>query len=97
MGSKREAFQAGHNPKLTPKSTEKVKPTIGDQSGINVGIISFISSAIRQPKTIPINPPNPVKVVASTRNCKIMSRCVAPRALRTPISLCQQSERSIQF
>lgn len=38
------------------------------------------------PKIIPINPPNPDNVIASIKNCVLMSDGFAPIALRSPIS-----------
>ena len=43
-------------------------------------------SASTPPVAMPTAPPTSVSVAASTRNCHMISRLVAPSALRTPIS-----------
>src|SRR5439155_5040963 len=86
MGSRRAAFQAGHNPKIMPMPTLARKPAAGAHKGTYDGMISFTSRVSNQPIAKPTNPPKPVSVIASIRNCQRMSLRRAPMALRTPIS-----------
>ena len=47
---------------------------------------------------MPRTPPTAVRVMASVRNCQRMSRRLAPRALRTPISRVRSvTETSMMF
>ena len=99
MGSKREAFIAGHIPKNKPMLTEARKPTTTDQSGTAEYQPSDRIRKVRdRPARIPSTPPVPVRVIASNRNCQVMSLRRAPMALRTPISRVRSvTETSMMF
>src|SRR5262249_13784782 len=86
MGSSRDAFSAGHIPKKSPMLVPTVKPATTDHTGtvegrlgMNVRIVTLSS----QPTTMPITPPDAVRVIASNRNCHVISLRRAPTALRT--------------
>src|SRR5881409_3442349 len=51
-----------------------------------MGVAAAIRRATTPPAIMPHTPPASVRVAASTRNCHRISRRLAPRALRTPIS-----------
>src|SRR5438270_1614767 len=74
---------AGHTPKNTPMATETVKPVISAHDGTfegSEGTNAPTAIVIRIEMTMPITPPAPVSVIASTRNCPTMSRLRAPSA-----------------
>src|SRR5271165_4308459 len=89
IGSSRAAFKAGHNPKNSPTLTATLKPATTDHIGTVEGRLSTrvrIARLSSQPKRMPIAPPDAVSVIASSRNCQMISLRRAPIALRTPIS-----------
>src|SRR5947199_10659271 len=84
MGSSRAAFSAGHNPKKRPTLVATLKPATTDHSGTVEGRLGTkvrMVSERSQPTRIPINPPEAVKVIASSRNCQVISLRRAPTAL----------------
>src|SRR6266446_3620296 len=100
IGSSRAALTAGHRPKVRPTPTA-VPKAISTQVGwrrAGKGEKALIRTATPPPMAMPRRPPAPVKVMASVRNCQRMSRRVAPRALRTPISrVLSVTETSMMF
>ena len=78
---------AGATPKTTPTSIAKPKDSATDQSGTMVVINLPTMSEKTNPNIIPIIPPNPDKVIASIKNWFLISRGLAPKAFRRPISL----------
>ena len=91
---------AGQTPKIRPMLTETVKPMIIAQAGTTA--LSELTMGIRNtmalPTIMPMMPPVPVRVMASKRNCQVMSRLRAPMALRTPISRVRSvTETSMMF
>src|SRR2546423_6936262 len=73
MGSRRAAFQAGHNPKIMPMPTLAKNPATGAHRGTYEGMMSFTTNDPSQPMAKPTKPPKPVSVIASIRNCHRMS------------------------
>src|SRR5881409_567403 len=71
-----------------PVRAEAASAAATDQTGTlaGTGVSCDTPSASTPPVTMPTTPPTSVSVAASTRNCHRISRLVAPRALRTPIS-----------
>src|SRR2546425_1005824 len=82
------ARPAGTTPKISPIAIETAHATTALHSGTRAWNWSaaLSSSPIESPSRMPSTPPINVSVAASTRNCHRISRRVAPRALRTPIS-----------
>ncbi len=79
---------AGYSPNTIPVSAAATRAAITEASGTFAGIAVrwAMANATRPPTSMPTAPPTNVRVAASTRNCHRISRRVAPRALRTPIS-----------
>src|SRR6267142_2644669 len=75
-------------PNSSPVTAAAVSARMIDPSGTyaGTGVKLCIRMAIPQPTTMPTTPPTSVNGAASTRNCHMTSRRVAPSALRTPIS-----------
>ena len=88
MGSRREAFIAGHIPKKMPTRLEKPSPSAKDHHGSDTGkpANTLTPYPIALPSTTPRMPPIDVSTTASMRNWTRISRRRAPSALRTPIS-----------
>src|SRR2546426_2722286 len=87
-GSSLAARPAGTTPKISPIAIETAHATTALHTGTRASNWSaaLSSSPIESPSRMPSTPPINVSVAASTRNCHRISRRVAPRALRTPIS-----------
>ena len=87
-GSSFAAFMAGQTPKIRPMLMLMVIPAAAAHSGTTPGQFSRmrIRSTSRNTKTSARRPPAPVRVIASSKNCQVMSLLLAPMALRTPIS-----------
>src|SRR2546422_6232928 len=87
-GSSLAARPAGTTPKTSPIAIETAHATTALHTGTRASNWSaaLSSSPIESPSRMPSTPPINVSVAASTRNCHRISRRVAPRALRTPIS-----------
>ncbi len=100
MGSSRAALTAGQRPKVSPTPTavpKAISTQVGCRRAGN-GEKALIRKARPPPMPMPRRPPAPVRVMASVRNCQRMSRRVAPRALRTPISrVLSVTETSMMF
>src|SRR5580704_3394181 len=88
-GSRRAARLAGSVPKSTPTRTEVESEMTADQDemGILNGVRKLTDMGIARPTTVPMMPPESERKTASVRNWRRISRLVAPRALRMPISL----------
>ena len=69
-------------------STDAASATAIESGGTCAGMgVRWETAYVRPPpSSIPMAPPINVSVAASTRNCHRISPCVAPSALRTPIS-----------
>jgi len=57
------------------------------KAGTNFGSTDLPPIDAPTPNSTPISPPNPARMIASTRNWVRMTRRRAPMALRMPISL----------
>src|SRR5260370_33524016 len=88
-GSSRAARFAGIVPKSTPTNTDVVNAATADHglTGILNGDNKPSVRGMARPRIVPIIPPLSERKTASVRNCNRISRLVAPRALRIPISL----------
>ena len=84
-------------PKKRPMPTEKVKEIrIGAKVITGGTSANFLNNSTREmPKAIPKIPPMRPIITASIKNCVIMVRYVAPRALRIPISLVRSVTETI--
>ena len=83
IGSSLAALTAGHSPKISPIEQDTKKP----KSTAHIGIIDGRVGARRcnprlttHPTKIPIMPPTAVSVIASVKNCQMMSDFLAPSA-----------------
>ena len=87
-GSSRAARLAGIRPNTSPIATLTAQASATLQSGAAASSPSPILSKAPAPSptAMPIVPPRSVSVPASTRNCQMISRRVAPTAMRRPIS-----------
>src|SRR5213075_802850 len=75
-------------PKRSPVNPAMSNATKIDPSGTyaGTGVKLCSRNAMPHPNSMPMKPPTSVSVAASTRNCHMISRRMAPSALRTPIS-----------
>src|ERR1041384_470171 len=83
MGSRRAAFIAGHIPKTNPTEHETINPSSTAHNGMidgSVGASCLRARLTTQPANIPIKPPTAVRVIASVRNCQMISLFRAPIA-----------------
>ncbi len=83
------AFRAGKTPKDTPMHAANRKANAMD-SGETIVFQPAEADRTRDPtipNAIPITPPTELRVTDSIRNCRRISRRLAPNALRKPISL----------
>src|ERR1039458_2537793 len=77
MGSRRAAFSAGQRPKKRPTLVATLNPAITLHSGTVEGRLGTkvrMATESSQPARIPIKPPDAVRVMASSRNCQVISR-----------------------
>src|SRR5258707_1065661 len=79
---------AGQTPKMRPMLTLTTIPRTAAHTGTLPGHLSPRRTSRTRPFTRmrAMRPPKPVSVMASSRNCQVMSLLFAPMALRTPIS-----------
>ena len=75
-------------PRSPPTAAQPLSSSSPPESSITIAL----------PTMMPIIPPVPVSVIASNKNCQVMSRLRAPIALRTPISRVRSvTETSMMF
>src|SRR5947209_4000942 len=88
IGSSRAARVAGYTPATIPTPPPRATPTRIDQgaTAAGSGVSAAPAPASPMPRTTPPEAPAVASVVASTRNCRRMSRRRAPSDLRIPIS-----------
>src|SRR5438309_10658389 len=88
IGSSRAARVAGYTPATIPTPPPRATPTRIDQgaTAAGSGVSAATAPASPMPRTTPPEAPAVASGVASTRNCRRMSRRRAPSDLRIPIS-----------
>src|SRR6267143_389002 len=88
IGSSRAARLAGYTPATIPTPAPSTTPTTMDHgaTAAGSGVRAATAPASPIPSATPPAAPTRASVVASTRNCRRMSRRRAPRDMRMPIS-----------